>query len=536
MSLVQRLRAVFLSWGFEEVGERQGLGSADLLRQRGVLMIAALGWVTLAALACAMWAGGLKTYWTALGFGALTCICPTIMALQARYDATARFVAATLAAAMPALLVYALQGQAWQMDGHMFFFVGLAALTVLCDWRPIAFASVLVAGHHLLLNGVTPGWVFAGSGDIGRVLFHATAVILQLGVLSFITVRLQSLLATQDAALVQSRNLVEQAQEQRRRADTALEIARQAEAEAAKDRERYRQVEARLASDRQTELLALAEKFELSVSNIAVAIDAAAGQLEASAVYLDDMSSAAGREASEVVAGAADASGEIRQVAEAVRALSLSIGSVAAGAEQQRELTLLAKSSGTQSVVTLDVLVECTGQIATFLDEIKGIASKTNLLALNATIEASRAGEAGRGFAVVANEVKSLAADASSASDRIADILARITLSAGETSSACVKATDAVEEVALAAGEIANEVSGQKTIAAAIEHSADRVASNASAVERRVGRVASTISEAATMSAQVRQSASALSASTRDLRASTERFVSQLRDEGALAA
>ena len=77
-------------------------------------------------------------------------------------------------------------------------------------------------------------------------------------------------------------------------------------------------------------------------------------------------------------------------------------------------------------VDTVRIMAEQLSQLNGALDEVRGvskliqdIASQTNLLALNATIEAARAGEAGRGFAVVAGEVKNLAGQTSSATDRI---------------------------------------------------------------------------------------------------------------------
>jgi methyl-accepting chemotaxis protein len=58
-------------------------------------------------------------------------------------------------------------------------------------------------------------------------------------------------------------------------------------------------------------------------------------------------------------------------------------------------------------------------QITAVATSIEGIAKQTRLLSLNAGIEAARAGEAGRGFAVVAGEVKTLAEETRTATERI---------------------------------------------------------------------------------------------------------------------
>ncbi len=69
---------------------------------------------------------------------------------------------------------------------------------------------------------------------------------------------------------------------------------------------------------------------------------------------------------------------------------------------------------------SFSTLLRQIGGVAT---DIERIAKQTRLLSLNAGIEAARAGEAGRGFAVVAGEVKSLAEETRTATDRIGDIV-----------------------------------------------------------------------------------------------------------------
>ena len=80
----------------------------------------------------------------------------------------------------------------WQIDYHMYFFGVFAMLTAFVDWRPIAVSAALTAGHHLILDLVVPGNVFPEEG-IDRVALHAAAVVIECGVLFWLTIAVAAL-------------------------------------------------------------------------------------------------------------------------------------------------------------------------------------------------------------------------------------------------------------------------------------------------------------------------------------------------------
>jgi methyl-accepting chemotaxis protein len=210
----------------------------DSFRRRGFDLLVAAAWVCVLALQAIGWALGTPAMPAVLAISTLATVVPTIAMVRNRRDAAARMSLGTLAMVLPALGTYLYVGHIWQMDSHMYFFVALAALTVLCDWRPLALASGLIATHHAVLGVFAPAWAFDAEGTLGRILIHAVAVVLQFAVLAYLTTRLQALMLRHEAAQARSEALAADAIAGRDAAERAVAEARAAEAREASERQR----------------------------------------------------------------------------------------------------------------------------------------------------------------------------------------------------------------------------------------------------------------------------------------------------------
>jgi len=113
--------------------------------------------------------------------------------LQWRYAGIApssRYVSAIALMGEPAILLYLLRGNVWQMDMHMYFFAMLALTIAWCDKRVLLVAAGATAAHHLVLLYLLPYAVFPSAGNIDRVLLHAGIVAFQTAVLIWFSDRL----------------------------------------------------------------------------------------------------------------------------------------------------------------------------------------------------------------------------------------------------------------------------------------------------------------------------------------------------------
>ncbi|MCK0128144.1 methyl-accepting chemotaxis protein [Erythrobacter sp. F6033] len=495
--------------------------TVEELRKRGLVFIAGGGWLVTLSLLLMAFLPGSQAAWAALASAILNII-PTICAVRGISDRSARAATGLMAAIQPAFLLYAMQNSGWQIDMHLYFFVALASLTVLCDVRAIVIASTTIIAHHLLLVYLQPSWVFSGSSGLGRVLIHGFATVLIGMVLCWIALEIRQLLeriaTARDDAELRSGVMADQSKDlQQALHRVELERTKREQLEVAKEKQRKNDLEA------------FSREFETSISTVVQSVGAIAKTLEQTTKQLDLIAKETGHQAEGFSSTANAAAKAADTVARGVAELTDSIAKIAVNVSQQDELTTLATArahSGGQSVGSL---AEHSDTIGEATRAIVRIAERTNLLSLNAAIEAATAGASGRGFTIVAQEVKALAMQAAEAATQIDEFLSGVRTGTIEAERSFKAIDEAVVELDEAAKAIRWDVDDQRRSADTIQSYARGAADEVSQIADKSRVLEQSAGDAKKLSNELGNAASSLTATISQLEHSTEQFVAKLK-------
>ncbi len=408
---------------------------------------------------------------------------------------------------MIGLVVAAMGGRPWQIDIHMYFFAALAMLTAFCDWRAILAATVTIALHHLLLNFILPAAVFPGGADFFRVVLHAVIVLIEAGVLIWVS---QYLARALDQAAVS----LDQAESARQQAEHAALQERETEARA---KQEQREVLARVAND-----------FERAVQSVINEVTARTGQ---AATMADGMTLVA-RDNAAKAAQAAEASGattgDAQAIAAAAEELTASVAEIQRQAQRSNEITARAVEQASLTSSSVAELTSAAQKIGDIIHLINDIASQTNLLALNATIEAARAGEAGKGFAVVAGEVKSLAGQTAKATEEISAQIGAIQTATGKSADAIRSIADIISEISGIAQEISSSVEQQNQATREIANSAQSVSLRTGETTEIISNVQAVASDTGSTATEVSSAVQSLVTQSTHLQEEVQKFLRSL--------
>lgn len=462
------------------------------IRRPGARLLVAVFWLNVPALWLAGRLTGSDAAMLVAGFGAALNVVPTLLVFRAnRIDGATRLAIGITAVSFPALFVFLFQNHPWQMDLHMYFFAALAALTVLCDKKPIIVGSAAVALHHLILNFVAPGLIFAGSGDLPRVLLHAVIVVMQTAVLLWMTHRLSALVVDKANEVAASDTLRIEADTARNQAEAALQALEEAQRVA--ERQRNAEEAVREANEKAERRRLAADAIEARLGKIVQELGGMAEQLSTSKATLVSTLQATVARSDELRRSHARAETDVRTMAADTERLVASIHEVGRNATVTRETAnegARATSALPRKVEALAMTVDSANDM---LKMISVIASQSNMLSLNATIEAARQGVEGQGFVVVAGEIKTLSHQTSQAAAQIAGHLNDIRAAAVGVSGAITVASDSVESIDNSAAKIARVVQDQivatTELAAASEQVAQHIALAATEAEALAGSI-----------------------------------------------
>jgi methyl-accepting chemotaxis protein len=268
--------------------------------------------------------------------------------------------------------------------------------------------------------------------------------------------------------------------------------------------------------------------FESTVKSVVDALKDSAGKMRKSSRELAELTGAAQQGAEALAVTSEDADSATHSVAHATTEISVSSKVLMCRLNETVDAIEKASEraeSTNQSVERLDGAAEKIGEVVAL---ISSIAEQTNLLALNATIEAARAGESGRGFAVVANEVKSLAARTSQATEEIAGHVSEIQGSANSSAQSIRTISDAVRLAAERTRDMSAMIMQQDDALRQVSETAEMSTHRTNAMRDGAGRIMTWASEADQSAALIGEVAGSIDRTSRQIDGAVQVFLKRV--------
>ncbi|BCS97375.1 hypothetical protein DSLASN_30070 [Desulfoluna limicola] len=258
------------------------------------------------------------------------------------------------------------------------------------------------------------------------------------------------------------------------------------------------------------------------LSGSSIELSAVASQVKSGAVGTSERSDTVAAAAEEMNTGISFVASSVEEAAQNIASVASAAGQMAATIEEigknantAKEITDSAVMGTKNATQKVGALGDSAEEIGTISETISGISQQINLLALNATIEAARAGDAGRGFAVVAGEIKDLAGETSSATEKIHTQVAAVQSQIESTISE-------IAQVSTVVGRMEEVIS---IIASAMEEQAiatNEIAGNVEIASAKVGDVSNQVGENSATVATIARDIAGVNASAREITGSTD--------------
>ncbi|KZB57014.1 methyl-accepting chemotaxis protein [Thalassospira xiamenensis] len=288
-------------------------------------------------------------------------------------------------------------------------------------------------------------------------------------------------------------------------------------------------------TERRRAMLELADAFEASVMQVAKDVSREAENIQTTSNQVREQAEIASGNATGVAGASEEISINMASVSDAAQSLSERVRDTGLRAQQSVSAATNAVDAARQTSDTMHELETGAQEIGEILNLIQDIAAQTNLLALNATIEAARAGDAGKGFAVVAQEVKNLANQTGTATDRIAQRITGIQTTTGVAVQAIATIRDSITGIHKTVGEMSAAVDEQQEFVAEIASNVEQSATAASEMNETIAQVNTAAGDNLQAVDGLRQATDRLRHQSDDLGKRVRDFLESIRSEQTAA-